>query len=48
MLNALSVALRKSQLTKTTLVIRQARVPLVTFQTIPELGKPLVPHARGT
>ncbi|EPS99442.1 hypothetical protein FOMPIDRAFT_1124500 [Fomitopsis schrenkii] len=38
MLNALSVALRESHLTKTTLVIRHARVPLVSFETIPELG----------
>lgn len=44
MLNALSVALRKSQITKTTLVIRRARVPLVSFETTPELGKPLVLH----
>lgn len=45
MLNALSVALRESHLTKTTLVIRHARVPLVSFETIPELGKPLALHA---
>ena len=42
MLDALSIALRNSQLTKSTFVIRRARVPLVSFQTITELGKPLV------
>ena len=46
MLNALSTALRKSKLANTTLVIRHARVPLVSFTTISELGKPLMPHAR--